>query len=572
MWWRRLWAGRAVHWGDPHDDAVGRADGREGCGESEVASGQVKAGPRDQAIEATAERSEPLPGTGEERVRDMSESRGASPQTAEAAQVEPDGRDTLTTMSRDDLLRSDRLWYTQPTRSDGECVLIMGFDFGTSTSKIVVHAPFVAEGIRFLAEREKREASVGPAWLWPSAFFVGDEGICALTGDGSAERRRGIKIALMNAADRGGPPAEDSSGPGAAVTAYLALVLRTVRGQILRTHAEDLQTFAAVQWSLNLGAPSGLEEQSPEEESRREYLFKQAATAAWHLSLREEPIRLKDAESAFRRAVGTVNDQRADEVGVEIKVFPEVIAGALGYARGDLRRDGLHLAVDVGAGTVDVCLFILPTEDAPRAGENEWWPLLKARVKELGTVELHERRVEAVRRVDPEAAKAMERSYDPLNGTAVDPDLRLVQIEARVEKMKAEKRMRKDFKYLIGCFIQEAVTQLDPNSFVFRPGGQIRTLVMGGGSRVELYRAALEEFDQTVRGLLHERHRGMEILDAPVPEALRERTGGLSFRVAVAVGLSSWGLDLPRHGTPTNVPNVPKPERRVGPFVDKDQV
>ena len=535
-------------------------------------SGGVEEGSRGRAIEATAERSGRCPGTGAAQVWDMLESGAVSPRTAEAAQVEPDGPDVRVAVSRDDFLRSDRLWYTRPTRTDGECVLIMGFDFGTSTSKIVVHAPFVADGMQFPAERGTCGASVGPAWLWPSAVFVGDEGICALTGDGSAEMRRGIKKALMDAAVSGGQVAGDGLTAGATVTAYLALMLRTVRSQILRAYAEDLQTFAAVKWSLNLGVPSGLEEQSSEEESWREYLFKQAVTAAWRLSLREEPIRLEDAECAFQRAVGTVKDPATDEVGVEIKVFPEVIAGALGYARSDLRRDGLHLAVDVGAETVDACLFILPTEEAPKAGENEWWPLLKARVKELGTVELHKRRVEAVRRVDPRGAEMMERSYDPLSGTAVDPELPLARSDARVEKREAEKRMRRDFKYLIGGFIQEAITQLDPNSFVFRPGGQIRTLVMGGGSRVKLYRAALEEFDQTVRGLLHERHRGMEILDAPVPEALRERTEGLGFRLAVAVGLSSWGLDLPRHGAPTNVPNVPKPERRVGPFVDKDQV
>lgn len=180
---------------------------------------------------------------------------------------------------------------------------------------------------------------------------------------------------------------------------------RKGRGRLLRSHVPGgavLRTFATLDWSLNVGVPSGTPETRSRDEPPREALraaFRRAANAGWRLSLRDAPIRLKDAEQTLR------SEEQAD---IDIDLFPEVIAGAYGYARSEERRDGLHLMMDVGAGTVDACLFRLRTKD-----EVENWPLLEARVERLGTAELHERRIAALRRVDEKEAEKLGRAYDP---------------------------------------------------------------------------------------------------------------------------------------------------------------
>lgn len=559
MRWKRLWAGRGLNGDDPHKALV-RPVAERDLGEGSASEtgfvvdggGGLVAAP---AISATSETTDP------------GDSDGARLATAERAVpvgLGPGlGEGRGSARHGGDVLRADRLWYARPSGDDEEAVLIIGFDLGTSTSKIIVHAPSLEA--RFLAEQETDSAHEGPAWLWPSALTVDDGGNCALGGASSGGMLRGIKLDLMDVAACGEDATADCSAAGAAVTAYLALVLRAVRSQILVKQADVFRRHATVRWSLNLGVPSGLNEDDRTEDLRIRRLFLQAVTAGWHLSLRAEPIRLKDAETAFLRCGGVGADEVVDVAGTEIAVFPEVIAGVVRYDRSDARRDGLHLAVDVGAATVDVCLFDLPTKsDAP-------WPLLEARVKRLGVAELHGRRVATLTGIDPEGVRKLERSYDPLSGMAVDPGIPSSS-PGFSQIVTMERQMRMEISGLVGGLVQEGKTKRAPNALGFLPEGGIPTLVMGGGSRAEFYRRALRESGERFAEKLGERHRGLEILDAPVPDDLQGNAGRMAYRLGVAVGLSELNLNLPEILRPGDMDDVvtPRAERRLGPSVEKE--
>lgn len=468
------------------------------------------------------------------------------------------------------MLRPDRLWYARPGDAD-EAVLIIGFDLGTSTSKIIVHA--LSIDARFLAERETDVAHGGPAWLWPSSLSVGDDGVCSLGGASSDSALRAVKLDLMEVARSEEVAASVCNEAGAAVTAYLAMALRAVRSQILVKQRGVFERFATGKWSLNLGVPSGLNEGDRAEDLRIRRLFLQAVAAGWRLSLRAEPTRLKDAEAAFLRCGGVGAEDVVDIGGTEIRAFPEVIAGVVGYDRSDSRRDGLHLAVDVGAATVDVCLFNLPSEASEPSEAKATWPLLEARVGPLGVAELHQRRVAAVARVDAGGVQKLERSYDPLNGMAEDPGI-LGSEPGFKEMVVVDRRVRREIGDLLGGFVQDGRTRRDPNATAYASDGVIPTLVMGGGSRTEFYRRALKEAGDRFAALLGQHHRGLDILDTPVPEEVHRDSDGMGYRLAVAVGLSELGLNLPPYRRPGEVEDVVRPalERRVYPFVGPDQV
>lgn len=74
-----------------------------------------------------------------------------------------------------------------------------------------------------------------------------------------------------------------------------------------------------------------------------------------------------------------------------IEVVPEVAAQAVGYARSTLRDPGLHLLVDVGATTLDICGFILH-----QAEGRDRYELLTTTVERLGALELHRERLGAL--------------------------------------------------------------------------------------------------------------------------------------------------------------------------------
>ena len=457
-------------------------------------------------------------------------------------------------------LRPDRLGYADAGRA-GECVLVIGFDFGTSTTKVVVRAPFLPGAPRFLVRREHRTSDDGD-WLWPSSFSEDENGVCDLDGEDSGRRRRGIKLALMDAAAEGGDT-ERGAEARKVVAAYFGLMFRAVRTQILETRANDLRTFATIDWSLNVGIPSGTLEMSSRDEPPRNALkaaFKSAAKAGWRLSLRDAPIRLEDADEALR------SGEKAD---IEIGLFPEVMAGAYGYARSEERRDGLHLMMDVGAGTVDACLFRLRTKD-----EVEDWPLLEARVERLGTAELHERRVAALRRVDEKEAERFRRSYDPFDGTAPAPVTTDLPDPAYAAVDDADEGMTQDVTNLAGFLVQEALKGRDPNAAEFKASGFLPILRMGGGSRAERYEFALRDLKSNLGKRLPTGQLGARILDTPVPGDLDEETERMGYRLAVAVGLSEPSLDLPKHKPPSAIPDIPRfaPERKRRDSVDKDQV
>ena len=77
------------------------------------------------------------------------------------------------------------------------------------------------------------------------------------------------------------------------------------------------------------------------------------------LSVLEEQITVGKAADELRyldEAPGYWDD---DDLACDFDVLPEVAAATAGYALSTLRQEGVHLMVDVGASTVDVCGFLL---------------------------------------------------------------------------------------------------------------------------------------------------------------------------------------------------------------------
>ena len=85
-----------------------------------------------------------------------------------------------------------------------------------------------------------------------------------------------------------------------------------------------------------------------------------------------------------------------DRSGTEIRVIPEVAAQVVGYVKSRHREEGLHVLVDLGASTLDICSFLLRSVE----GADEY-VTLTADVKRLGLLNLHHRRVDAVERRFP---------------------------------------------------------------------------------------------------------------------------------------------------------------------------
>ncbi len=123
------------------------------------------------------------------------------------------------------------------TDGSGKIEIVLGLDFGTSSTKAVVHV-FNFPGEPAFAVPFGNFAHENSKYLLPTKLFVKRNGCCSLESAPDASLLTDIKIGLMGEPDKiiapvSGPPCDASAATVA--TAYLALVLRYVRRWFLQT-------------------------------------------------------------------------------------------------------------------------------------------------------------------------------------------------------------------------------------------------------------------------------------------------------------------------------------------------
>lgn len=265
--------------------------------------------------------------------------------------------------------------------------LVLGLDFGTSCTKVVIRSPF-ALGSRAVAVPWLGRNG-DSSYLLPTVLHENGRGeLDCVPLEDTRVRHTDLKIRLLN---RG---ADDDARARAA--AYLGRALRKARRWCLASQ-RDAWGRSRLRWMMNVGIPSA----GYDDEAVRK-AFKEVAQAAWRLSLRRELPTVDVAVNALR-----VNDRELDEIEA-IEVVPEIAAEVVGYARSRRRKNGLHVMVDVGASTVDICGFILHAPDG-----DDCYELLTALVERLGVHELHLRRIRAIEEEGARMRPSVPTALDP---------------------------------------------------------------------------------------------------------------------------------------------------------------
>jgi hypothetical protein len=311
---------------------------------------------------------------------------------------------------------------------------------------------------------------------------------------------------------------------------------------------------------VNLGIPSA----GYDDEQIRD-LHRRIGQAAWWLSIQDGPITLERASDGIQRAgkPGFDFGLPADS----ISVVPEVAAEVVGYAQSDFRRKDLHVLVDIGASTMDICGFILREQ----RGEDRY-ELLTADVQKLGIFRLHMHRIDKVQACfrtwvrnellprDPIAPFLKENGdYCPqphalasLDDDWLDEDFSRVCLKMMMTTLMALKMHRyPGFPY---------------------PTKRVPLFLCGGGSR--------SSFFKNLMGKAHERfrkagHMGLESLQLPLPQLANRDLDQEKFQfLGVAYGLSYPSYDIGTIRAPSDIPSVDSP-RRVDwqrYYVSKEQV
>ncbi len=396
--------------------------------------------------------------------------------------------------------------------------VVVGVDLGTSWTKVIVQAPHYsgspAYAVPFgrLAD-EKNNENLPYPYLLPTRLFVGKDGECSLAPIRAASRLTEIKVALMqNPLSRmesaSGPPCD---APATTVaTAYLALVLRYVRDWFVKTKKDAFGEYD-LRWAWNLGLPAAVDDDL----TLRKH-FRTTGKAARLASGKPGPITLR----AVREAVDDVKNPRFED-GRDIPEFaliPEVIAEVLWYAKSPSRAEDLHLLVDIGASTLDVCSFNLHKNK-----EGDQFSILTADVKWLGA--------NGLRRATGKGAE-----------------------EEREFKDKCEKCLRNT--------IGDLRRWRYPGSPAW--SSFLPIFVCGGGSAMRTYQEVVSDTGKWLSEEYIKGSRGVQKLPLPMPESLEaEGVDEESFhRLAVAWGLSHEIVNIGGYRLPAGIRDIdPRPVR-----------
>jgi hypothetical protein len=236
----------------------------------------------------------------------------------------------------------------------------------------------------------------------------------------------------------------------------------------------------------------------------------------------------------------------------------------VGYARSRFRREGLHAVVDIGASTLDICGIELFSD----AGDDRY-ELLTADVRDLGFLELHQRRSKAVGGAPPFDETPAD-LVGPLAGlSAAAPSLRLALDEC-------------DRKYIDEA--SAVLTRTLAWLYSYRaPGAPAWTrglplFVTGGGADSHIAKRICRLVDERARSMWVN-YAGLT--PQPLPMAVAEGPTRPDQAMHLQRMVVAYGLSFPEINIGTIVPpsDIANPDPIVMPkrewqraYVDKDAV
>lgn len=249
--------------------------------------------------------------------------------------------------------------------------VVLGLDFGTSSVKVVIGD--AALGKAFAVPF--RDVPDSARYLLPTRLHQSSGEFSIVAG---SETHRDLKLSLI--------ANPNDTILRERVAAFLAFVIRHVRGWLFSEHSEIYQR-TTIFWKLAIGLPVA---HHMNDELYRTFLS--VAETSWLTSL-QPSVDVRTVAFAEKRQTELQDDRElaSPDEDVEISVVPEIAAQIYGFvnsSRFNRRDPNIYLMVDVGAGSVDSSLFHV------KPSRGRWdFEFFTSVVEPYGVMNLHRHRV-----------------------------------------------------------------------------------------------------------------------------------------------------------------------------------
>lgn len=436
--------------------------------------------------------------------------------------------------------------------------LTLGFDFGTSSTKLVIGDPQQdkAFAVPFF-DTTGIEQYLLPGRLYRDSEYSLSHG---------KEQFRDLKLALLD---------NPSDVHREQTVAFMALAIRQARAWLFQNY-ESLYRDKHIFWNIAVGVPST----EIGETSHTSKLLEELALTAWIASTDADRLDSLGIQHALAKADALKQTGGLDPLMPEVLVYPEVYAQVFGFVSGrdtyDPRGKNIYLLVDIGAGTIDTSLF-----HVTKAAGNRWnFQAFTSTVEFNGAVNLHRSRLgwwgEAVAQSAPHRRDLSE----SLQQATLNTDC-LVRIPARHEDYVSHSdiRWQDSTVHPDRTFMSTRVRpQILDNTYVraWREGHLeqkdifgVPTFLCGGGMRMPFFNELLKDLDRRDPNAswVHAKPRKLSVPDRLDAKGIADADYD---RLSVA-----YGLSLMRMGAITSDPIAPKPAKGAEPqyrdsFVGKE--
>lgn len=407
-----------------------------------------------------------------------------------------------------------------------ELFMILGLDMGTSCTKVVVRLPYEAGEPAIAIPAPGPCRSADARYLWRTVLWLLEDGSFCAWPTTRATVLTSLKQGLIRGRDT---TTDDLVAPvsvnrAQAAVAYLAFVIRYVRGWLLLNRSHLFRGRKPV-WFVNLGMPA-----ASYDEVRIAEPYRHVGAAALRLAMSDEPVTVEAARRLLHDpsvAEAGPSGEAAEKLG--IAVIPETAAQMTGFSKSMRRASGLYLLVDVGALTLDACMFRLNQNGST----GDHYAFMEAEVRPLG----------------------VESFYWFQN------------------EGKTESDFRKQCDRALRSVVWNTKRYRDPRSAAWERGNDVPVFLAGGGAANHLHREIVESLGPWLQQ--HTPNAGIRLLELPVPKAIDLPHPITGFRrMAVAWGLSYPPTDIGGITAVSDVEDVPPPAvvDLSDRFVSKDQV
>lgn len=439
----------------------------------------------------------------------------------------------------------------------------IGLDFGTAFTKCIA---------RNLATNEAFVVPIGGAQhLLPSEIIVGQSGICLADetiNDTQLSKFHNLKMALAETASgqldgawaanlrhaaESHPTSTLARKPGDLAAYFLARVIQRARAFILSRSA-GFDESRGDRCFLNMAVPV-----AHAQDARVATEFDTSLRKAWLLAREKALCDWQQSQAA--EVLSRLDTSPGQDIGCYI--YPEVSANVQSYIKSRAGSDGLYLFVDVGAGTVDLSVFIYythPTNDRPIS-------YVAAGVVALGSSQIE---IRAARRITDRTLSVLKAAGIPLGSDGLlqaklQEIIRLGKEGQRIEPVlfqemqAAQKSVENDLYHREAPIIESARRKFRQGSRTSAQWGTLKLLIGGGGASAPLYQSAINQWFRQVSHFEPPRKQIPLPPDLKWPADLPPASQANAFRrFAVAYGLSFDRANLEDHRFPKDVRPIPQ--------------